>query len=68
MFVIFLDVVLSYIPSFRSHSWRKKINQLSEYICAPIRKFLPPTIPFDLSPMIAIFLLVMFIELFNLLW
>lgn len=68
MFVIFLDVILSYIPQLRFHPVRKKINQLAEYTCAPIRKFLPPSLPFDLSPMIVIFLLVMFIELFNLLW
>lgn len=68
MFIIIADVVLSYIPRYNSHPYRLRIKKLADYICEPIRRILPPSLPMDLSPMLAIFLLSLFIELFGMLW
>ena len=52
--VLIVDVIISYIPSLKYEPWVKKINQLSDFTCKPIRRSLPPDLPFDFSPIIVI--------------
>lgn len=55
--ILIADVILSYLPNFRHQPWARTIKKLADYTCAPIRKIMPPELPFDFSPMIVIFLL-----------
>lgn len=63
-----LDVILSYFPKFNNHEYRIKLKKICDFTCDPIRKILPPSLAFDISPMIVILILSVFIEIFNLLW
>jgi len=55
--LLIIDAILSYLPQFKNQIWAKKIRQVANYTCAPIRRYLPADIPFDASPLIVILLL-----------
>jgi len=55
--IIIADVILSYFPKFKSESWAKQIRKLSDYTLKPVRGWLPDELPFDIAPIIVIFLL-----------
>ncbi|MBC7427681.1 MAG: YggT family protein [Bacteriovorax sp.] len=67
-FVILVDAILSYFPETMKHEWRRKIKKWSDYTCDPIRKYLPSSLPVDISPVVAVFLIFVFIEVFTYLW
>lgn len=67
-FLLMIDCLLSFFPEMNRHEWRKKLKKICDFTCEPVRKFLPPSLPFDFSPMIVIFLLYIFIEIFSFLW
>jgi YggT family protein len=64
IYAIILDAVLTYFPQFRNQPWAKTLRQIADFTEKPIRKFLPPDLPFDVAPLIVIFLL----NLIMLLW
>jgi YggT family protein len=57
IWLLIIDVVLSYLPQFRHQPWVKNIKKVADFSCAPIRKIMPPDLPFDFSPMVVIILL-----------
>jgi YggT family protein len=57
IFVLIADAILSYLPQYRNTTWAQKIRMIADFTCAPIRKVLPPDLPFDFSPLIVILLL-----------
>ena len=63
-----IDAILSFFPQTNKYQWRQKLRLVCDYVCAPIRRFLPMGLPFDFSPIIAIFLIYIFIEVFTYLW
>lgn len=64
VYLIILDAILSYFPQFRNKNWLKTLRQITDVVQKPIRKLLPADLPFDVTPLIAIFLL----NLLMLLW
>ena len=62
--VLIIDVILSYLPQFRHQPWAQFIRKAADFTCKPIRKILPPDLPFDFSPMIVI----MGLQLLKVLW
>jgi YggT family protein len=64
VFIVVADAIFSFFPQFQRESWVKTIKKLAEYSTKPIRKLLPPDLPFDFSPLIVVFLL----NLVKLLW
>ena len=62
--VIIGDVIISYLPQYRNNIWAQKIRQFAGYTLNPIRRLLPGDLPFDVSPIIVILLLQLFIFLF----
>ena len=63
--ILIIDVILSYLPQYKGHPFVVKVKQLSDYSCAPVRRLLPPNeIPFDISPMVVIIFLKIFVALF----
>lgn len=64
IFIIIIDTVLSYLPPFKDALWARKIRKIVDYTLAPIRKVLPPDLPFDISPII----LILLIKMFEALW
>lgn len=64
IYLIILDAILSYFPQFREQSWAKTLKQIADVTQKPIRKLLPADLPFDVTPLIVIFLL----NLLMLLW
>ncbi len=54
VFLIVLDVIFSYLPQLKSKQWVQHINSLSNLVLNPIRRVLPPDLPFDLSPLVFI--------------
>ena len=66
--LIIVDTVLSYLPQFRVERWAVFIRQVSGYSLNPVRKMIdrtfPNQLPFDLSPLVVILLLKLFIALF----
>jgi YggT family protein len=55
--LIIADTILSYFPHTRNEIWAQYIKRFADYSLNPIRKFLPPDLPFDFSPIIIIILL-----------
>lgn len=66
--LLMIDAILSFFPETNKYPWRAKLKKICDYTCAPVRRFLPNHLPFDFSPMIVIFLLYVFIEVFSYLW
>jgi len=64
IFILIADVILSYLPQFRYKNWAVMIKKVADYTCAPVRKIMPPDLPFDFSPMVVIALL----KLIEVLW
>ncbi|TNF05578.1 MAG: YggT family protein [Deltaproteobacteria bacterium] len=64
IFLLILDAILSYAPQFKNYPAVLIIRKLANYSCAPVRKLLPPDLPFDFSPIIVILLLNLFVALF----
>jgi YggT family protein len=55
--LLFVDIILSYLPQYRRNIWVMRINKLANYTCAPVRRYMPPDLPFDFSPLIVVLLL-----------
>lgn len=66
--LLMVEAILSFFPETNKYPWRKYLKKICDYTCMPVRKLLPPSLPFDFSPMIVIFILYIFIELFSYLW
>lgn len=68
IFLIILDVIFSYIPQFKHHSWAVSIHSLVELSCAPVRKFMNSNfslnLPLDVSPLIVILLFKILVFIF----
>jgi YggT family protein len=62
--ILIADIVLSYLPQFRHHPARVFVKKASDFTCSPIRKLLPPNLPFDFSPLIVMVLLRLFEAIF----
>lgn len=55
--ILILDTILSYIPQARSHELGILIRKAADFTCRPIRRLLPPDLPFDFSPLIVILII-----------
>lgn len=64
IFAIIIHVIISYLPEFRHKSWALQLKRAVDYTAGPIRRAMPPDMPFDFSPVIVILLLELFIALF----
>jgi YggT family protein len=64
IFLLVVDIILSYLPQYRHHVAVTNIRRLADFTCAPVRRWLPKDLPFDFSPLIVITLL----KLLELLW
>ena len=63
--VLIVDVIISYLPQYRGHPFAMNVKKIADFSCEPIRKILPPNqIPFDISPIIVIFTLKVFVAVF----
>ena len=67
-FMIMIDAILSFFPEMQKYEWLIKLKRLCDYACEPVRRRLPHHLPFDLAPMVVIFGLFVFMELFSYLW
>ncbi len=63
MVIIVVDALLSYFPQARTNQIAKQIKMLADLTQKPIRRFLPPDIPIDPSPLIVIILIQVMIKL-----
>ena len=64
IFVLIADAILSYFPQFRHQQVVLGIRQAADFTCRPVRRLLPPDLPFDFSPLIVI----LGIKLIEVLW
>lgn len=62
--VLIVDVILSYFPQWRHQQVVMGIRQAADFTCRPVRRLLPPDLPFDFSPLIVI----LGIKLIEVLW
>lgn len=56
--MVIVDAVLSYIPKLQEKEGVKRYRKFIAYGLNPIRRFLPSDVPFDISPLLLIVLLV----------
>ncbi len=54
LIVIIVDSILGYFPQYRGKTWALKIKQAADFSLNPVRKVLPPDLPFDFSPLVVI--------------
>jgi len=54
--IIFADIIVSYFLS-PYHPVRKALDSIVQPMLAPIRRFMPPTGMFDLSPLVLMFVI-----------
>jgi len=66
--LLMIDAILSFFPQTNKFAWRQKLKKISDYTCDPVRRFLPLGLAFDFSPIVVIFLIYIFIEVFTYLW
>ncbi len=58
-----IDAILSYFPEPQKWPLKKKLKQICDWTCEPVRRRLPPHLPFDVSPIIVIFFIYLIIAL-----
>jgi YggT family protein len=63
IYVIIVDVLLSYFPQFRSQKWAELVHKVADVPQKPIRELLPEGLPLDPAPMIVIILIQMLMYL-----
>lgn len=63
IFLTIIDAFGSFIPELNRNEYYLKLHQLVEIPQKPIRKMLPPNLPFDLAPMVVIVFLRLLIEM-----
>lgn len=56
--LIFGRIILSWLPQYRYHPIAEFIYGITEPILSPFQRFIPPVGPVDISPMVAIIVLV----------
>ncbi|MFA5584388.1 MAG: YggT family protein [Bacteriovoracaceae bacterium] len=54
IYIIIIDVIMSYFPQMRGQVWAQKIHQMADVSLRPVREMMPANLPFDISPMIVI--------------
>lgn len=59
IYILIIDVVLSYIPQARSQKWAEMLHKIADAPQKPIRDMLPKDLPLDPTPMILIMLIQM---------
>lgn len=64
VYIIILDTILSFFPATRHYSWAQFVRKVANYTLKPVREIMPKDLPFDLSPLVVIFIL----NLLMLLW
>jgi YggT family protein len=65
--ILVVDAVLSFLPQFRHERWVMTIRRIASYTLDPVRRILRktvPDLPFDISPLIVIIGLKLFVALF----
>ncbi len=66
--IVVVDAVLSFLPQLRHERWVLLVKQVAGYSTNPIRRilhrFMPNALPFDISPLIVILGLKLFVALF----
>ena len=56
--MVIIDAIFSYFPKLQEKEGIKRYRKLMSYGLDPIRRFLPSDVPFDISPVLLIALLV----------
>lgn len=64
IYALIFEAILSFFPEMEKHKWRRQLRKICDYTCNPIRKVLPPNLPFDFSPL----LVILIINLLMFLW
>ncbi len=64
IYIIIIDVIMSYFPQVRSQVWAQKLHQVADVSLRPIREMMPANLPFDISPMIVIIVIQILMSLF----
>ena len=64
VYSLIFDAILSFFPDLQRHKWRAQLKKICDVSCNPIRKLLPPNLPFDFSPI----LVILIINLLMFLW
>ena len=59
--LIVVDAVLSFFPQFRMRSWYRVVRESAEFTEGPVRRYLPRDLPLDISPIVVIILLNIFL-------
>jgi YggT family protein len=57
IYIIIADIILSYLPQYKTQKWAEFIHKAADLTMKPIREALPQGLPIDLSPMIVIILI-----------
>ena len=57
IYIIIADIVLSYLPQYKTQKWAEYIHKAADFTMRPVREALPQGLPIDLSPMIVIILI-----------
>ena len=57
IYFIIADIVLSYLPQYKTQKWAQFIHKAADFTMKPIREALPQGLPIDLSPMVVIILI-----------
>lgn len=58
MFLILVRIILSWLPQFRYNQFADMVFSLTEPILGPFQRLIPPMGMMDLSPMVAIIVLI----------
>ncbi len=62
--LIIVDTIMSYLPQYRNQAWVSNIKKGADLTLKPVRKYMPPDLPFDFSPLAVIILLKLFVAIF----
>jgi YggT family protein len=62
--VLIVDALLTFLPKYNKHPWALQVKKVADFSLTPVRKMLPPDLPFDFSPLVVI----LFIQILKAIW
>jgi uncharacterized protein YggT (Ycf19 family) len=62
--VLVITFIVDMLPQFRDYPWVAQLKRFTGPVTEPVKKFLPPDLPIDLSPLLVGLGIEIFIRIF----
>ncbi len=62
--ILLIRFIADLLPQFREHPWVMEMKKFTDFSTQPLKRFMPPDLPVDVTPIILAALIEIFIRIF----